>query len=527
MASRIAMYARFIRGMPSFLEQRVTPDEARREIVRRMANREKNFLALVGETVFARRESPYRFIMKEAGCEPGDIEKLVNENGLDDALGKLYDAGLRVSFDEFKGRKPIVRGGRTLDATAESFDNPLAAHTYESESSGSSGRPLGIKANLAHIASQTYALVAGQEANGTLGAPVILYRPGMPCTVAINNILRQVTIGNPVRRWFSPVTASATRSPVRFRLAGAVTPVLVRACGAPFPKEEHVPFSDAVIVARAAAAFVREEGRCLVKCPVSSALAVSLAAMQEGLDLTGVVFNGGGEPASLAKIRGIAASGARYVTSYAMTEAGTLGICCPNSEDPTDVHMMSDRVAAIRKVQQVAGVDDGVGVLHYTTLLPTAPKILINVSSDDFGILEERDCGCMLGGLGLRQHVRQIRSVGKLTGRGITLVASDIAHIIEEVLPQKFGGSPQDYQLVEEEERDGSTHLNLLVSPSIALSSETEPGQVLLEWLSRGSPGAALQSATLRSAQAVKVKRQQPKPSSRGKLPAFKTVAAR
>jgi hypothetical protein len=186
---------------------------------------------------------------------------------------------------------------------------------------------------------------------------------------------------------------------------------------------------------------------------------------------------------------------------------------------------MRDRLGAIQVKQSVPGMVNGVGVFHYTTLLPSAPKVLINVSSDDFGILELRDCGCPLGELGLSQHIRQVRSVGKLTGRGITLVASDIAHIIEEVLPSRFGGTAQDYQLVEQEEADGSTHLHLLVSPSIPLDDEAEPGRVLLQSLSRGNPGAALQSATLQSAQAVKVKRQKPRPSARGKLPAFRTTA--
>jgi hypothetical protein len=521
------MYARFITGMPGFLRQRITPEDARAIVSLRLESRERNFLSLLDRAVFARPESPYRFLMHEAGCEPGDVRRMVNDDGVDAALAALYDAGVRVSFEELKGRAPLMRGGRTFPVTAESFDNPIVEPNYESESSGSTGAPTRVRAGLAHVAAQAQMMILAQEANGTLGAPVVMYRPGRPCTVATNNILRQIIAGNPVRRWFSPVTAADTRSPLRFRVAGALTPPLVRLCGSPFPRMEVVPFTGAIVVARAAESYAREEGRCLVRCSVSGALTVSIAAIENGVDLTGVTFNGTGEPPSPAKVRGINASGARYVTSYSMAEAGPLGVACPRGIDATDVHLLRDKVAVLQRAQTPSGTAEPVGVFVLSTLLSTGPKVLINVATDDFGILEERDCGCPLGEMGFHQHLRQIRSMGKLTGLGITLIASDIDHIIEEILPGKFGGSPQDYQLVEEEDRAGATHLHLLVSPSVQLLDEDAPAHALLEALSRGTPGASLQSAMLRSAESVRVRRQQPRANARGKLPSFKTVAAR
>jgi hypothetical protein len=355
----------------------------------------------------------------------------------------------------------------------------------------------------------------------------MLYRPGRPDTVATNNILRHILVGNPVRRWFSPVATSDTNAPMRFRFAGAITPPLVRMCGAPFPKMEVVPFTNAVVVARAAAEMAAVEGRCHLRTGVSGGLTVANAARANGLDLTGVTLSGAGEPASIAKVRGMLESGARYVTNYAMTEAGSVGTACAHGADHTDVHVNRDRIALIQRPVTPRGQAEPVGMFFLTSLTDTCPRILINASSDDFGILEERECGCSLGALGMNQHLRQIRSVAKLTGRGITLVASDIVHIIEEVLPARFGGTAQDYQLVEEEDAAGATRLHLLVSPSVALAEEGDAARVLLEALSRGTPGAGLQSAMLRSAHAVGVRREQPRPGTRGKLPAFKTVAVK
>jgi len=521
------MYARFITGMPGFLRQHITLADARAVVTARLQAREQNFLTLLDRAVFARPQSPYNFLLREARCEPGDVRQMVLRDGVDAALASLYDAGVSVSFDELKGRAPIVRGGRTFPITAESFDNPLVERQYETQTSGSTGAAISVKAGLANIAVQAHMMILAQAANGTFGAPAILYRPGPPCNTATSNILRHIITGNPMRRWFSPVASEDVRPLLRFRVAGALTPRLVRLCGSPFPRMEVVPFNDAVVVARAAAAYARTEGRCLVRCSVSAALTVSIAAIENGVDLTHVTFSGTGEPPSPGKVRGINASGARYVTTYSMTEAGPLGVACALGIDPTDVHLMRDKVALLQRMQMPSGADEPVGVFFLSSLLSTAPIILINVASDDFGILEERDCGCPLGEMGLHQHLRQIRTVGKLTGRGITLVASDIVHIIEDILPGEYGGTAQDYQLVEEEDGTGATHLHLLVSPSVQLFDETAPARTLLEALSRGTPGASLQSAMLRSAGAVRVRRQQPRASARGKLPAFRTVAAR
>jgi hypothetical protein len=522
--SRLGMYARFISGMPSLVRTSVTIEDARKITLARMASREKNFIDLLDKTVFSQPKSPYTFLFREAGCQPEDVRRLVRNEGVDDALSVLYDEGVRLSFEEMKGRANIVRGGRTFEGSAESFDNPHALGDFESQTSGSSGKATRIRNGFANLVSQTPDMLIAQDANGTLGAPTVLYRPGMPDTTGLNNVLRHIVVRNPVRRWFSPVTPANGNYPLRFRAAAMITPSLVRASGAPFPRIEVVPFTDALIVARATAELAASEGRCNVRCSVSTALCVSLAAIEKGIDLRGVTFTSGGEPASPAKIDGILRSGARYVTGYAMMEVGQMGLACPRGVDATDVHVIRSKVSILQRMTSPAD-SEPVGMLFLTTLLSSAPKILINVATDDFGILEERSCGCPLDQLGMHQHIRQMKSFSKLTGRGITLVASDIAHIIEDILPERFGGTPQDYQLIEEEDGSGVTHLYLLVSPDVFLPDERAPAQTLLEELARGTPGATLQGDMLRNANAVRVRRQKPKANARGKLPPFKTVA--
>ncbi len=526
MTSRVMMYARFAAGLPAFLRKRITPEAAAAIIAERLRSREDNFLSLARLTVFEREHSPYMFMMRAMRCEPGDIRALVRSDGLDAALLKLERQGLRLSFDEFKGRAPLVRDGLTFPVGPVSFDNPLGTRSVQTQSSGSTGTPTRANIDISHIESMSAGRILSHEANGVRRWPTIMYRAGLPSAAGVGNILTHIVMGNPVRHWMSPVSSSEVAAPRRFRIAGAMLPVMARLSGQQFPRMEVVPISEAIKVARTAAALVRAEGRCLVRCAISTSLAVATAAVEAGLDLTGVTFMGAAEPATPAKVRGILRSGASYLTNYGMAEAGMVGTGCPNGLDHTDVHFMRDSLAVVPGSRIPDVPDDSVVSFAVTSLLHSAPKILINVDIDDYGILERRQCGCLLGELGLDQHMRQIRSYSKLTGRGVTLVGTDVVKVIEEVLPERFGGFSQDYQLVEEELPDGRTMLTLLINPSINLADEEAPAMVLYDALATGTPGASFSGAILRGAAAVRVRREQPKPNVRGKQPAFRVSSA-
>jgi hypothetical protein len=159
-----------------------------------------------------------------------------------------------------------------------------------------------------------------------------------------------------------------------------------------------------------------------------------------------------------------------------------------------------------------------VHAFYFTTLLPTAPKLMLNVESDDYGLIESRPCGCLLESYGFTEHLRHIRSFRKLTGEGVTLVDGEMIRVLEEVLPARFGGSPLDYQLLEEEDENGFTRLSLLVSPEIEIAEETAVIRVVLEALAQGSASAVLAQAIWSQAETLRVRRMKPILTSRGKL---------
>ena len=197
-----------------------------------------------------------------------------------------------------------------------------------------------------------------------------------------------------------------------------------------------------------------------------------------------------------------------------------MGIQCGAPCEAGDHHLLEDGVALIQHPREV--LDSGVEVdaFYITTLRPMASKIFLNVESDDYGIVEDRSCGCPFEELGYHRHVRRIRSFGKLTGEGVTLVGSEMVRILEEVLPGRFAGSPQDFQLAEEEEDDtGFTRLILLVHPRLDIPREEDVIETMLEALRESSVSADLARTFWQQADTFRIRRQEPIWTAPGKLP--------
>ena len=263
----------------------------------------------------------------------------------------------------------------------------------------------------------------------------------------------------------------------------------------------------------------RTRGRCCVNANASLSLRVCLAAKSAGLDLTGVMFSGGGEPMTPAKAAGIAAVGAVCRPGYAAAETGPIGMSCATPIDSNDQHLFEDAHALIQVPRPVPKTTAVVDAFNITTLLPTSTNIFINLELDDYGVVETRRCGCLFESLGLTTHVREIRSFRKLTGEGVSLVGSDMTRVLEEVLPAAFGGSPLDYQLSEEEDERGFTRLTLVVSPRVSLPSDEVVISTMLGALSRRDASADYARLTWQQAGTFRIARREPTSSARGKFP--------
>ena len=91
-------------------------------------------------------------------------------------------------------------------------------------------------------------------------------------------------------------------------------------------------------------------------------------------------------------------------------------------------------------------------------------------------------------------------------------------HILEEVLPARFGGSPLDYQLIEEEAENGLTRVSLVISPKVSLPDDATVIHTVLEALGQGSVAADQARVIWGQAGTLRVKRMEPVLTGRGKL---------
>ena len=293
---------------------------------------------------------------------------------------------------------------------------------------------------------------------------------------------------------------------------------VARSTGVRLPRPEPLAYDDARIVALWAGQQLGAAARrCVIRTGLSNAVRVALAAVEKEIDLTGAAFVGAGEPVTPAKIESISRSGASWISNYTISEIGRLGVACASAADATDVHFAGHVAALITHPRSVPGTDLSVETFHFSSLLAGTPKILLNTETDDYGVIETRSCGCALEATGMTRHVREIFSFQKLTGEGVSLVGSDMVRILETVLPQRFGGAPVDYQLVEEEDADGFTRLTLVVSPRVQISNEGELIETVLRELGDTSFGRDVRSIWSRSG-AFRVRRAEPSVTQGGKV---------
>jgi hypothetical protein len=515
--SEFVAFARFLAGVPQLVRRKMTIEEALAIVQDRLQNRERNFLAVVERGVYGRPGSPYRALLDGAGCTFPDLRELVNKEGLEGALQQLRSDGVYVSFEEFKGLKPIVRGSLTINPSPADFDNPTAQRYYTTTTSGSTGTGRRVQLDLQHIRAALPLRMVVRHIQGVRGIPAASWSD-LPPGGGLKGVLLQAAAGEESREWFCARMGGKGGSPLRFRAATFLTLSVARLSGASVSWPRHVPFENAVEIAHWAREQVQRAGACTIHASVSRILRIAVAAKENGIDLTGTVLRGGGEPPTTAKVAQIVASGATFRSSYAFSEIGTVGSSCMNPSGPNDQHFMQDHLAMIQAPRPVPGFDLEVNAFCFTSLLDSAPKLLFNVESDDYGPVDTNSCGCEWERLGFPRHIRDIRSFRKLTGEGVTLVGSDIERILDELLPARYGGSALDYQFAEEEDERGFTRLILRVRPGIALGDEDAAVDFVLKALDRlGSHGSVVQY-TWRKAGTLRIRREAPTTGGRGKL---------
>lgn len=509
------MLARLARDLPAYMRRTMTLDEAAERMRRRIASRERAFFSLVERAIYQHGPSPYRQLLRHAGCELGDLERLVRTEGIEGALRILADAGVYVTFDELKGRRAAVRGSAMFHFTADAFDSPLVDPHWLIYTGGTGGVPISVARSLELVDEMTPAIALTNEAHGMTRARHVFW-----VTNPLPPLLTYTTLRQPIVRWFHPVSPFPPKAWVVakcFQVSG-------RLAGHRLPMPRFLDLQEADRLARWLAGRPRDGHRLVIGTMTSAAVRIAVAAREAGIDLSDVTFRVQSEPVTPARHEHLVSTGARVFISYSLTEMIDLALSCATPSAPDDLHFAADRYALVSRQRPVVEGGPVVSAMLVTTLSPTAPKICLNAETGDYANVEERACGCLLGQLGLTTHLSEVRSFEKLSGEGVTFVRSTLLTILEEVLPARFGGSSVDYQLVEEESPDSSTRMVLRVHPAIGAVDERELKRTLLQALGRGGIVDWHHAELLRRAGTVTISREPPLATMAGKVLPFQLV---
>lgn len=421
-------------------------------------------------------------------------------------------------MEELKGRCPIVRGARVLGLmTPGELRNPLARRHLPVQSGGSGGAATRVGWDLAFIRERAADLcLVHHVTGGDRRRPAVW---GVPGSGAIIHLLDTSAFGSVPERWFSQLDPREPRIPSRYRLSVHAVLWTSRLAGVPLPAPIHAPVEDPSPVLGWMQAVLRRGDRPYLFGYVTSMLRLCAEAQASGLDLDGAEIGTGGEPVTAIRRLAMERAGARVFPRYAAIEAGLIADACRHPAEPDDMHLLDDLVAAIQPGP--AGGADGLppDALLVSSLRPSAPLLLINVSMGDQAVLAERACGCPLEELGWPTHLHSIRSFEKLTGTGATFLDVDVVGILERILPARFGGSALDYQLAEEaERRDGQPSVALVVHPRLGPLDVGELKQALLDALAGDGGAGPVMAAMWRAAGLPRVERRPPSATAAGKI---------
>ena len=100
----------------------------------------------------------------------------------------------------------------------------------------------------------------------------------------------------------------------------------------------------------------------------------------------------------------------------------------------------------------------------------------------------------------------------------MTFLDADVVHVLEEVLPARFGGGPTDYQLVEEEAPGGEARLRLLVHPDVGPVDAAALLSAFLDGIGGGSGVERVMATHWRRAGLPTIERQRPRTTALGKI---------
>jgi hypothetical protein len=459
--------AAFFRALQRHLERPISLDEAKATLRCRFERRERDFLDLAQRSVYTHRTSPYRQLLAHAGCEYGDLDRLVRHEGLEGALQVLYRAGVYITTSELKSKGTVERGSTRVTVNLRRLRTPRW-RVPAPITTGSRSRRRGVIA-LYQAMLADLAVNAGLTLDARGGTRWVHALWGKTDPSWALWLVRHSGPGYRPVRWFSLDKSPSTHFRLQQRCVARLVPWISRRAGAPLPGPRHVPFENPLPIIEWMRQELRGGSTPHLITTVSWAVHLCRIAMKAGYDLQGAQFSTGGEPLTSARLLTVKRTGATALPTYGSVESGQIAYGCLDPSLSDDLHLQHDVQAVIRPGSEARASGLPPDALLISSLRQSWPIVLLNVSVGDRADIRERRCGCPLERLGWTTHLNTVRSFEKLKVGGVPFLESHLIRLLEEVLPQRFGGGPTDYQLLETDEEvvAGQPRLRLLIHPAV------------------------------------------------------------
>lgn len=511
-----ALGLRLIWKLSSYLKETISPAQTKQILQFRLQNRENDFLELIKKCIFDNPDSPYIPLLKHAGCEFGDVQRLVNQEGLEGALHTLFRQGVYLTTKEFRGDKEIIRGNTCLRINPQKLRNPFTKLHLPVRSAGSRSHGTQVVRDMAYVYDNTFDLVAYLEARQSILSDKGYW--AIPGGVALSCLIKFNTTGAPPNRWFSQLNPHGPELTSRYRLSTRILNIAGRFAGVPMPSPEYVSLEDPFPIIQWIQQCLQQGRTPHLYTFASSAVRLAQYAIASNISLKGVHITMSGEPSTPARLQTVRSTQAEAFPTMGCVETGTVGYGCITPEAPDDMHLGKDLHAVIQPGKSFEGTELKPLSLLFTTLRLSSPLILLNISMGDQAVLKNRACGCLQGEIGLDTHLHSVRSFEKLTSGGMAFLDTEIIQVLEVDLPKLFGGGPTDYQLIEGEDKNGKPHLRLLVHPHLGPLDETQVKQAFLEKIGSEDGADKLTSLIWHHADMISIERTPPKTTSTGKI---------
>ncbi len=521
--SKLAMARRgtgVVRSLRALSRDPVPAATARQVVADEVARRDERFLRGLDRMVWPFPTSPTRRLLDAAGLEAGDVRALVAERGLVEALGALRDAGVYVTYEEHQGEVDVQRGSTRFRVGPRDFFNLVVAADYLATTGGSVSAGTPVEVSFAWQRRQGLQRAIQHDMTGLGSRPLAIWLPLFPSAAGLGAVMKNAAGGNTPARWFSQTDAGMPGVSSHKRLANRILPFALRFGRTGLPQPVHVPTTDPEPVVAWLRAMVERHGAAGLTGYASSITAAARWALDHGVDLSGVVTYPSSEPVTPGKLAVMVAAGMTPNPTYAFMPEGTMAIACDHCADE-EYHLWSHEVAVVTR-RRSRGDGTEVDAFCWTSLADEAPRVLVNVENDDYGVIEDRDCSCVLGGLGLRTRVRDIRGISKVVAAGVSLEGGTFDHLAEVALPTRIGGGPGDYQFVEEAEA-GHTLVVLRIAPEVGRVDEDMALAVVRDLVTQDEYGALADSVW--GPQTLRVRRCAPQVTKAGKTLSYQRAA--